>query len=123
MATALVGELELIMFVVTVLFCIKPSHVDEFMAAMLANASTSLQDEPGCRQFDVCQCGSDATEIFLYEVYDSEADFGRHLAAPHFLAFNEMTAPWVQAKTVRTYRRLSLAHGAALSHGAPHVPT
>lgn len=111
------------MFVVTVLFSIKPAHVDEFMAAMLANASTSLQLEPGCRQFDVCQKGSDRTEVFLFEVYDSEADFARHLAAPHFLAFNEQTASWVQTKAVRTYQRLSLPYRPALSPGAPHAPT
>ena len=94
------------MFVVTVLFSIKPAHVDEFMAAMLANASTSLQDEPGCQQFDVCQSGTDDAGVFLYEVYDSQADFERHLVTPHFLAFSQQTALWVQAKAVQTYQRL-----------------
>lgn len=94
------------MFVVTVLLSIKPAHVGEFMAAMLTNARTSLDIEPGCRQFDVCQSGPDATDVLLYEVYDSQADFDLHLAAQHFLTFNQQTAPWLNAKTVRTYQRV-----------------
>lgn len=94
------------MFVVTVLFAIKPAHRGEFMAAMLANARTSLQDEPGCRQFDVCQSGADGAEVFLYEVYDSQVDFERHLVTPHFVSFNRQSAPWVHAKTVQTYQRV-----------------
>lgn len=94
------------MFVVTVLFAVKPAHQGEFMAAMLANARTSLQDEPGCRQFDVCQSGADGAGVFLYEVYDSQADFERHLVTPHFLSFNQQSAPWVLAKTVQTYQRV-----------------
>ena len=42
------------MYVVTVLFKIHPSNYGEFMKAMVGNAHTSLQDEPGCNQFDVC---------------------------------------------------------------------
>ena len=64
-----------------------------------------LQDEPGCRQFDVCESPAEPGKVFLYEVYDSEADFQAHLAAPHFLQFNALTAPWVADKVVSVYRR------------------
>ena len=41
----------------------------------------------------------------LYELYDDEAAFRAHLATPHFLQFNEQTAPWVASKSVATYQR------------------
>jgi quinol monooxygenase YgiN len=91
--------------VVTVVFTIHAAHYQAFMQAMVGNARTSLQDEPGCRQFDVCESPAQPGKVFLYEVYDSEADFQAHLAAPHFLQFNALTAPWVSEKAVEIYRR------------------
>lgn len=93
------------MHVVTVVFTIHVAHYPAFMQAMVGNARTSLQDESGCRQFDVCESPVEPGKVFLYEVYDSEADFQAHLAAPHFLAFNALTAPWVADKLVSVYRR------------------
>jgi autoinducer 2-degrading protein len=93
------------MYVVTVVFTIHAAHYPAFMQAMVVNARTSLQDEPGCRQFDVCESPTSPGQVFLYEVYDSEADFQAHLATPHFIAFNALTAPWVADKGVTMYRR------------------
>jgi (4S)-4-hydroxy-5-phosphonooxypentane-2,3-dione isomerase len=95
------------MYIVTVLFKIKPAHYREFIAAMASNARTSVAAESGCHQFDVCE-GGDAQNhmVFLYEVYGSPADFQAHLATPHFLEFNALTAPWVQDKKVSTFARL-----------------
>jgi quinol monooxygenase YgiN len=92
-------------YVVTVVFTIHPAHYPAFMQAMVGNARASLQDEPGCRQFDVCESPAQPGKVFLYDVYDSEADFQAHLAAPHFLQFNALTAPWVAGKVVEVYRR------------------
>ncbi len=94
------------MHVVTVVFTIHAIHYPAFMQAMVGNARTSLQDEPGCRQFDVCESPAEPGKVFLYEVYDSEADFQVHLAAPHFLQFNALTGPWVAGKVVSVYRRV-----------------
>jgi autoinducer 2-degrading protein len=46
------------------------------------------------------------TAVFLYEVYESAAAFQGHLGMPHFKAFSEKTADWVQSKTVHAYTRL-----------------
>ena len=97
------------MFVVTVLFKIHAAHWDAFKMAMHHNAQTSLAIEPGCRQFDVCVGDPGQCTVFLYEVYDAQADFTAHLAAPHFLQFNAETAAWVVAKTVNTFTRSSPA--------------
>jgi (4S)-4-hydroxy-5-phosphonooxypentane-2,3-dione isomerase len=96
------------MHVVTVLFTIKPAHRAEFMVAMLENAQTSLAIEPGCHVFDVCESPSaGACQVFLYEVYATQAAFQLHLATPHFQEFNTLTASWVLGKTVSVFQRMS----------------
>jgi (4S)-4-hydroxy-5-phosphonooxypentane-2,3-dione isomerase len=93
------------MYVVTVEFDIASAYQAKFMQAMINNAQMSLANESGCRQFDVCASMEHPEQVFLYECYDSEQAFKLHLASPHFIAFNELTVPWVVGKTVRAYRR------------------
>jgi (4S)-4-hydroxy-5-phosphonooxypentane-2,3-dione isomerase len=94
------------MYVITVLFSIHPAHRLAFLDAINSNAKTSLADEAGCRQFDVCTSSSNPDEVFLYEVYDSKEAFDVHLASKHFLAFNALTATWVTAKVVTAFDRI-----------------
>ena len=92
------------MFVVTVLFRVKAGHEEVFEAAILENAKLSVQDEPGCQQFDVCK-GPDG-QIFLYEIYDDEAAFKAHTQTPHFVDFDAKSAPWTADKLVGIYNRV-----------------
>ena len=94
------------MKVLAVEFRIQPARVDDFAAAIAANARASLADEPGCRQFDVCRDPADPCSFFLYELYDDDAAIDAHLAAPHFRAMDAATAGWVEHKTVRRYDRV-----------------
>ncbi|MBX3585463.1 MAG: antibiotic biosynthesis monooxygenase [Ramlibacter sp.] len=93
------------MHIITVTFQIRPEHMAAFLPAMQANALASVQDEPGCQQFDVCVSLDDPNRVFLYEVYDSPEAFQAHLATPHFQAFNQRTAPWVESKQVQGFQR------------------
>jgi quinol monooxygenase YgiN len=95
------------MFVVTVEFRIDATHVEAFRRAMADNARQSVQTEPGCQQFEVCVDPADATQVFLYELYDSAEAFALHLQAPHFLAFDQATRHMVQSKLVRQLQRLT----------------
>lgn len=93
------------MYIITVLFTLDPVHSAAFLQAVISNAQTSLSDEPGCRQFDVCVSTSKPDDIFLYEVYDSKAAFDAHLASSHFIEFNVTTARWLSAKVVNAFER------------------
>lgn len=93
------------MHIVTVTFQVKPAHLADFMPAMTANAAESIQREPDCHQFDVCVSLDDPSRIFLYEVYESAAAFQVHLGMPHFQAFSQQTANWVESKAVSAYTR------------------
>lgn len=89
------------MFAVIVTFQIAPGSVDAFLALVTGNARFSLDREPGCRRFDVLTDPKAPGEVVLYEIYDDEAAFRRHLLTDHFLAFDKETAPMVRAKSVR----------------------
>ena len=94
------------MYVVTVEFWVKIEHVQDFRMAIVANARTSREFEPGCRQFDVCTDPADSRTIFLYGVYSDRAAFDAHLASDHFLRFDHQVAPWVERKAARVLERL-----------------
>lgn len=89
------------MYVITVELEIDATKLDAFLPLMAQNAAASVHDEPGCRQFDVCQDQDKPNQMFLYEVYDDRAAFDAHLATPHFIAFDEATASMIISKTVR----------------------
>ena len=86
-------------------FRIKSAYIDAFDAAIRANARASVEQEAGCKQFDVCRDPDDAALFFLYELYDDEAAIQAHLQSPHFLQMNAATASWLDAKVVRKLRR------------------
>ena len=95
------------MHVVLVQITVKPELLAEFEAAVLLNASESLQKDPGCLRFDVSQGKDDPLTWILHEVYDREESHAAHRQAPHFLVFNEVLA---RAMTGRTVLRCAGRH-------------
>ena len=95
------------MFVVCVEFEIVPSQLENFIGAMRKNAAQSFADEAGCRQFDICQDPQNPDIIFLYEIYDDEAAFEAHKAAPHYYEFNHAIDSMVIKKSVRFLQNIS----------------
>lgn len=94
------------MFAVTVQFQIKDGMIDAFLPLMLENAKASLEDEPGCRQFDVCTDPGRPGDVFLYEIYDDAAAFDVHLKTTHFLAFDAQVSTMISQKSVATYSKV-----------------
>lgn len=95
------------MFAVVVTFQIKAGAMAEFLPLMIANAQTSLAEEPGCHRFDVCTDEDRPDEVFLYELYTDRAAFDAHLSAAHFKAFDSAVAAMVAGKDVRTYQEVA----------------
>ncbi|MGI9425563.1 MAG: putative quinol monooxygenase [Hyphomicrobiaceae bacterium] len=95
------------MYVVVVFFEAKAAHVEEFRAAITVNANASVNNEPGCRQFDVAQDPKEPASFFLYEIYDDEAAFQAHVQTDHFKHFDAISAPWTASKKVLTYERIA----------------
>ena len=93
------------MLAIVVEFRIKPAFIEGFERAIVANATTSRDTEPGCRQFDVCRDPAEPQLFYLYEIYDDAAAFDAHCRTAHFLEMDALTASWVQSKAVHRYRR------------------
>lgn len=91
---------------VVVRFVVKEGEEVRFRERAARQAVESLQLEPECRVFDVCVDAVDARRILLYEIYTSEAAFGRHLQTDHFRSFDADTRAWVDEKTVEQRLRL-----------------
>ncbi len=88
-------------FVVIPEFVVKPNCIDAFLALALDDASHSLADEPGCRQFDVVQLEGAPHHVLFYEVYDSRAAFEAHLQTPHLVRFQEGFPALAEERSVR----------------------
>lgn len=95
------------MFAVVVTIRVHQADWKAFLPLMQANAKASLADEPGCHHFDVCQDAERPHEVFLYELYADQAAFNVHLEAPHYLSFNDTTAPMISEKIVHTYTQVN----------------
>jgi len=91
------------MYAVTVTFRLHPGQGTAFLPLVTANARASVDEEPGCVQFDVCTDGSDPDTVFLYEVYTSRAAFDAHRDTAHFEHFDRAAADMIAAKSVDTY--------------------
>ncbi|MEL7265822.1 MAG: putative quinol monooxygenase [Planctomycetota bacterium] len=95
------------MFIVAVVFEIHPEHVDAFRSAIRVQSETSLRQESGCHQFDVCYEADPTTsappQCFLYEKYTDRAAFDLHLQTDHFADFDKLVAPMLRSKEVRTW--------------------
>lgn len=91
------------MYVITVLFEVKPGHADDFHPAMTRQAQNSLSLETGCHRFDVCTDPADRHRVFLYEIYTDEAAFQAHLASAHFKTFDATVSHWVKSKQVSAW--------------------
>ena len=95
------------MVVLIVEFHVQLDYAQAFEMAVAVNARTSLSDEPGCRQFDVCRNASDPTRFMLYEVYDDDFAVQAHLESKHFQEMNEYISDWVVGKNVWRCERIA----------------
>lgn len=94
------------MLVIAVEFRIKAPQAEAFLARVQRQAADSLEQEPECHRFDVAVDPQDAARIFLYELYDDDAAFARHLESAHFRDFDAETGDWVEEKTVSKWTLL-----------------
>ncbi|MEM7300631.1 MAG: antibiotic biosynthesis monooxygenase [Pseudomonadota bacterium] len=78
---------------------------DEFLTRMKEQARSSVENEPGCKQFDVCLSEDLPGHIFLYELYDDQSAFDDHMIAEHsvsFIGWARETATKMEARRYET---------------------
>jgi (4S)-4-hydroxy-5-phosphonooxypentane-2,3-dione isomerase len=92
-------------------FTIRPDAVTRFHALIVANATRSLADEPGCRQFDVLWFEDAPGRVVLYEIYDDDRAYELHLSTPHYRSFAAAAEPLIETRSIRRLQFVSLAAG------------
>ncbi|MBE7211741.1 MAG: antibiotic biosynthesis monooxygenase [Gluconacetobacter diazotrophicus] len=76
-------------FVVIAELAVAPEHREAFLALCRLDADGSVNDEPGCRQFDVLEHDEEPDIVVLFEVYDDSKAFEAHQQTPHYAKFAE----------------------------------
>jgi quinol monooxygenase YgiN len=66
-----------------------PGTRDGFLEAVRAQAAASLEQEPGCLRFDVCESVNHPDRFVLYEVYADEAAWEAHPRTEHFARWSD----------------------------------
>jgi (4S)-4-hydroxy-5-phosphonooxypentane-2,3-dione isomerase len=87
--------------VVLVEILVKPSFVTQFRDLIAANAKTSLEREMGCKRFDVLVEPEEPRRFVLYEIYEDEAAFDKHLASSHYLSFADAIETKIEERSIR----------------------
>lgn len=73
-------------FVVIAEFEVRPDAMPAFLALAHDDARWSLENEAGCRRFDVVQLAG-THHVLFYELYDDRSAFDLHLQTPHLKRF------------------------------------
>jgi len=79
------------MLVVHVHVRVRPTDLESFLQATLANARASVQ-EPGVVRFDVIQDQADAAHVVLVEAYRDAEAAAAHKATPHYAVWRDTVA-------------------------------
>lgn len=74
---------------------VNPDKVQEFIRATQSNHEGTIK-EPGNRRFDVLQSPEDPCYFVLYEAFASPEDVAAHKTTPHYLAWRDTVADWME---------------------------
>lgn len=80
---------------------VKPERRERFLEVIEYDAIHSVQDEPGCVDFNVLQDQSDPDTYYFYEVYRDEAALEAHRQTPHFAKWSEASGEVLQEPPTR----------------------
>ena len=85
-------------FAVIVEFMVDHRYIDDFIGKTLNQSSNSLEMEPKCHRFDVCQNEENINRVFLYELYEDKLAFEEHLNSTHYLRYHDQVKEWILDK-------------------------
>ena len=73
--------------IILVEFLVKPDFAERFAKVIAVNAKASVERERGCQRFDVLLVPEEPRRFWLYEIYDDDRAFDRHIQSRHFKVF------------------------------------
>ncbi len=80
-------------------FKLKPGSRAAFDQIMLEHARKTLEEEPGCQQFDVLYPEGDEDRVLLIEVYCHQEAYQAHRNGPRMAVVNEALGPLTLERT------------------------
>lgn len=86
--------------VILVKFLVQPDFVERFRDLIMVNARASLEQEPGCRRFDVHIEADEPRCFVLYEIYDSEVALDTHLRTQHYKTFAAAIETHIESRSI-----------------------
>lgn len=75
---------------------------DAFIARVRKHRALVLENEPGCRRFDIAVPDGTTGVVRLYELYDDQAAVDLHMKTDYMAAFRADTAPMVADRNIVT---------------------
>ena len=81
-------------------FTVKPGTKSQFLDIITEHASTTLENEEGCLQFEVCDPVEGENRVFLYEMYADDASFEVHKASPTLARTRDRYADIVESRAI-----------------------
>ena len=75
---------------------------DAFIARARQHRERVLENEPGCRRFDIAVPDGTTDVVRIYEVYDDRDAVDRHMRTDYMAAFREDTASMVADREIVT---------------------
>jgi len=94
-------------FVLIAQYEVTDGSPDELLKAALVESEAVLDNEEGCRTFNILESEENRNRGLFYEVYVDEEAFEKHKETPHYSAFfsaiENIDVEW----TVSRYWRLS----------------
>lgn len=87
------------MHVIVVTLKIRPDAREAFLGETRRHIRWTLDNEPGCRQFDLSIAKDDPNTVVFYEVYADDAALKAHGESPSLKTFRERTASQVESRT------------------------
>ena len=92
-------------YIISVDFEIREGTIDQLLPLVSENARNSVENEPGCLQFDVVQDNANPNHLMLFEVYKDEAAFQAHGKMPHVQDFLAKARPMFVKTTMTKLTR------------------
>ncbi|MGW0699907.1 putative quinol monooxygenase [Streptomyces sp. NPDC002867] len=78
-------------------FTVRPGN-EERVAELVKDYAVRVREEPGNLAFEVYTKEADPLAYWIFEVYEDEAAFRAHLAAPYGKPFNTELQPLINEK-------------------------
>lgn len=87
-------------YVLISVFKIEETKVDEAIDLLSDLQLNTLESEDGCLIYDVLLSDNDPTQVFVYESYDSEGEYSKHIKSKHYIdIFEKKLKPLLKEAT------------------------